>query len=351
MTRSFRSIISRPSGSGLSTGAIVAGLGLAAAYVVVRSKTAQAERENPPRGKFVEVDGVRLHYLERGSGPALVLLHGNGVFANDFEYSGLMEQLSGRYRVIAFDRPGYGYSERPRSTVWTPDAQARLLHHALQDIGVDSAIVLGHSWGTMVALAMGLQVPDFVRGLVLLSGYFYPTLRLDVPVVAQPAIPIIGDLMRYTVSPLISRMLWPLLSKRVFSPMKVAERFRRLSPWMALRPKQLRTSGAEAALMVPAAMSLSKRVDSLRVPVQIISGTQDKIVRPGVQSERLHEALQDEGHSSELHLQPGVGHMVHYAHPEQVASAVDAIAAQVGEPIGLRSPRAEALARASESGV
>jgi pimeloyl-ACP methyl ester carboxylesterase len=335
----------------LRNGLLLGGLGLLASFLVVRSKTAQAERENPPRGKFVEVDGVRLHYLERGEGPALVLLHGNGVFANDFEYSGLMEQLSERYRVIAFDRPGYGYSERPRTTLWTPDAQAALLHRALQDIGVDSAIVLGHSWGTMVALAMGLQVPDFVRGLVLLSGYFYPTLRLDVPVIAQPGIPIVGDVMRYTVSPLISRALWPLVSKRVFSPMKVSERFRQLPPWMALRPGQLRASGAEAALMVPAAMSLSKRLDQLRVPVQIITGTRDKIVKPATHSERLHEDLQAGGQSSELHLQPGVGHMVHYAHPEQVVSAVDAIAAQVGEPIGMRSERAERLAIASESGV
>ena len=351
MTTSLNRLTSRTSDSRLRNGLLLGGLGLLASFLVVRSKTAQAEREHPPRGKFVEVDGVRLHYLERGEGPALVLLHGNGVFANDFEYSGLMEQLSERYRVIAFDRPGYGYSERPRTTLWPPDAQATLLHRALQDIGVDSAIVLGHSWGTMVALAMGLQAPSFVRGLVLLSGYFYPTLRLDVPIVAQPAIPVIGDLMRYTVSPLVSRALWPLLSKRVFSPMKVSERFRKLSPWMALRPGQLRASGAEAALMVPAAMSLSKRLDQLRVPVQIITGTRDKIVKPAANSERLHEDLQAGGQSSELHLQPGVGHMVHYAHPEQVVSAVDAIAAQVGERVALRSERAEALAIASESGV
>ena len=331
--------------------AIVAGIGLAASYLIVRSKTAQAERDNPPRGKFVEVDGVRLHYLERGSGPALVLLHGNGVYANDFEYSGLVDKLSERYRVIAFDRPGYGYSERPRTTLWTPDAQARLLHRAMQAIGVDSAIVLGHSWGTMAALAMGLQVPDAVRGLVLLSGYYYPTLRLDVPLAAQPAIPVIGDLMRYTITPLFSRLLWPLTSKGMFSPMPVADRFRRLSPWMALRPKQLRASAAYAALMVPAAMSLSKRIEQLRVPVQILAGTGDKVVFPSHESERLHEELQARDASSELHLMPGVGHMVHYAHPDQVVIAVDAIAAQVGEPIGMRSPRAEALAQASESGV
>ncbi|MGJ9416472.1 alpha/beta fold hydrolase [Massilia sp. CMS3.1] len=335
----------------MRTGVALGALALLASYLVVRSKSAQVERENPPRGKFVEVDGIRLHYLERGSGPVLVLLHGNGVFANDFEYSGLMTQLSERYRVIAFDRPGYGYSERPRSTLWTPDAQARLLHRALQGIGVDSAIVLGHSWGTMVALAMGLQVPDFVRGLVLLSGYYYPTLRLDVPLAAQPAIPIIGDVMRYTVSPLVSRMLWPLVCKHMFAPLQVSERFRRMPPWMALRPGQLRASAAEAALMVPAAMSLSKRLDQLRVPVQIISGTQDKVVKPASHSERLHKDIQGHGQSSELHLQPGVGHMVHYAHPEQVVVAIDAIAAQVGEPVAIRSEQADALARASESGV
>lgn len=332
-------------------GALLAGLGLAASYLLVRSKTAQAERDNPPRGKFIEVDGVRLHYLERGSGPALVLLHGNGVYANDFEYSGLVDKLSERYRVIAFDRPGFGYSERPRTTLWTPDAQARLLHHALQELKVDSSIVLGHSWGTMVALAMGLQVPDAVRGLVLLSGYYYPTLRLDVPVAAQPAIPLIGDLLRHTITPLLGRLLWPLTTKHMFAPQPVPERFRQLSPWMALRPGQVRASAAEAALMVPAARSLSKRIERLQVPVQIVVGSQDKVIKPSAASGRLHEDMQEQDGSSELHQVPGAGHMVHYAHPDQVVAAVDAIAAQVGEPVGLRSPQAEALARASESGV
>ena len=352
MTTSIRTTRSgAPGRSDWQGKALVGGLALAASWFYVRARTAQAERENPPRGRFVEVDGVRLHYIERGSGPVVVLLHGNGIVANDFETSGVVDALSERYRVIAFDRPGYGYSERPRTTLWTPDAQARLLHHALQELKVDASIVVGHSWGTMVAIAMGLQVPDFVRGLVLLSGYYYPTVRMDVPIVAPPAIPLIGDIMRYTVSPLLSRLLWPLLTKRVFAPMKVSERFRQLPVWMMLRPKQLRASGAEAALMAPAAMSLAGRYGQLRVPVQILSGTQDKVVTPAIHSERLHEALQHEGHDSQLQLEPGVGHMVHYAHPELVARAVDAIAAQVGEPVALRSARAEALARAGESGV
>jgi pimeloyl-ACP methyl ester carboxylesterase len=327
--------------------AVLGALGLAASYLYVRSKSRQAEQEYPPQGKFVEVDGVRLHYIERGQGPVLVLLHGNVVFSGDFEQSGLVDRAAERYRVIAFDRPGYGYSERPRSTVWTPENQARLLHHALQEIGVDSALVVGHSWGTMVALAMALEVPDFVRGLVLLSGYYYPSLRLDAPLMSPPAIPLIGDLLRYTITPIQQRLTWPLSTKRMFWPQKIADRFRELPVWLMLRPKQLRAAAAEAALMVPSAMMLSRRYPELKVPATIIHGTRDKMTNFGHNAERLHERLDH----SELILEPGTGHMTHYAHPEKVMEAIDGLAAQVGEPVPVRSPRAEALARASESGV
>jgi len=328
-------------------GLLLAGIGLAASFLYVRARTRRAEAENPPSGRFVEVDGVRLHYIERGSGPTLVLLHGNGVLANDFENSGLLDKAAGHYHVIAFDRPGFGYSERPRSRVWTPQAQARLLHHALQEIGVDSAIVLGHSWGTLVALSMALEVPGFVRGLVLLSGYYYPSWRPDVPLASGPAIPVLGDLMRYTVSPLATRMLWRPFTKAVFSPQPVDPRFHRTSAWMMLRPQQLRASAADSALMIPAAMALARRYPELRVPAVIIAGTRDKIVDFGHNSERLGARLPH----CELQLQPGVGHMTHYAQPDKVLAAVESIAAQAGETVYRHNPRAEALARASESGV
>jgi pimeloyl-ACP methyl ester carboxylesterase len=325
----------------LGNAALLAGLGLAASFLYVKAKSKQAEREYPPHGKFITVDGVRLHYVERGQGPALVLLHGNQVFSGDYEQAGLVERAAEHYRVIAFDRPGFGYSERPRGTVWTPQAQARLLLHALQEIGVDSALVVGHSWGTMVALALALEAPDFVRGLVLLSGYYYPSLRLDVPLMAPPAIPLIGDLLSHTIMPIIQRLVFPLTAKRMFAPQRVPERFRAMPPWLLLRPKQLRASAAESALMV------SRHYHELKVPATIIHGTRDLMVEFGHNSERLHERIAH----SELELEPGVGHMTHYAHPEKVMEAIDAMAAQVGEPVQVRSPRAEALARASESGV
>ena len=331
----------------LSAGAAIAGLGLLASWLYVRAKARRAEREHPPAGRFITVDGVKLHYLERGQGPALVLLHGNGVDASDWEHSGLLDAAADRYRVIAFDRPGFGYSERPRSTVWTPDRQARLLHHALQELNVDSAIVVGHSWGTLVALAMGLQAPDCVRGLVLVSGYYYPSARLDVMVGAPPAVPLVGDALRYTVAPLAGRLIWPAAIGRAFAPMPVAERFRAVSPWMSLRPSQLRANAADSSLMIPGAASLARRYGRLRVPVQILAGTQDGVCSCAHNAERLHAALRH----SELSVTPGVGHMLHYAEPGKVLGSIDAIAARAGVARHLPTARENALAAAGESGV
>ncbi len=331
----------------LSAGVAIAGLGLLASWLVVRAKSRRAERDHPPAGSFITVDGVKLHYLERGKGPVLVLLHGNGVDATDWEHSGLLDAAAEHYRVIAFDRPGFGYSERPRGTVWTPDRQARLLHHALQELNVDSAIVTGHSWGTLVALNMGLQVPEFVRGLVLVSGYYYPSVRMDVMVGAPPAIPLLGDALRYTVAPLAGRLIWPAAAGRAFAPLPVSERFRAVSPWMSLRPGQLRANAADGSLMVPAAISLARRFGRLKVPVQILSGTQDAVCDCAHNAERLHAALRH----SELSVTPGVGHMLHYAEPGKVLGAIDAIASLVGVPAHLPSARENAEAAAGESGV
>jgi len=89
-----------------------------------RLLAAAAERHNPPSGKFVEADGVRLHYVEQGHGQPLILLHGNGSMIQDFESSGLLDMAAAKFRVIAFDRPGYGHTARPRNRVWSADELA-----------------------------------------------------------------------------------------------------------------------------------------------------------------------------------------------------------------------------------
>jgi pimeloyl-ACP methyl ester carboxylesterase len=303
--------------------ALVAVLGAAAIYAVAQARA--AERKTPPIGRFLEVDGVRLHYIEQGHGDPVVLIHGNGTLIQDFTVSGLVDGLSGRHRVIVFDRPGFGYSTRPRSRIWTPMAQAKILKQALDRLVVEQPVVLGHSWGTLVAVALALQFPSRIRALVLASGYYFPTARVDVPLLSPPAIPLIGDVLRYTVSPLLGRLLLPRLIRRLFEPAPVPERFARLFPKeMMLRPSQLRASAGDTALMIPAATEVRSRYRELKLPVVIVTGADDKIADVGRQSERLHTELS----GSRFIALPGLGHMVHHLAPDQVMKAVE----QAAEP-------------------
>lgn len=307
----------------LRTG-LLATAALAASAIWVRHQARQAEDEHPPTGTFLEVDGVRLHYLERGKGTPVVLLHGNGVMAQDFVASGLLDRLSLRYRVLTFDRPGFGYSARPRSRLWTAEAQATLLHHAWKQLGIELPLLVGHSWGTLVALALALNPAVEVRGLVLLSGYFYPTARADVPVMAVPALPVAGDVMRYTVSPLLGRLTGPHLIRKMFAPCPVPASFSAAMPLaLMLRPWQLRASAEESALMIPQAAAFRPHYPELRLPVTIMAGTNDQVIDGRRQSAQLHGALPQ----SALRMLPGVGHMLHYAVPEQVVEAIDAMGA------------------------
>jgi pimeloyl-ACP methyl ester carboxylesterase len=298
-------------------------IGALAAIALVNHQLAKkAEHDNPPAGRFLEVNGVRLHYVERGSGEPLVLLHGNGSMIQDFESSGLIDLTARDYRVIVFDRPGFGHSDRPRNIVWTPDAQAELIKHALTRLGVSNAIVLGHSWGASVAVALALKYPGLVRGLVLASGYYYPIVRPDVVATAAPALPLIGDILSHTLSPLISRATWPLMMAKIFGPRSVPRKFEAFPKEMALRPSQIRASAAESALMIPDTFHLQNRYADLKMPVVIIAGEQDRLVDIDTQSARLHS---DVSHSR-FHRVPGTGHMIHQTATDQVMSAISEVA-------------------------
>ena len=298
--------------------AALATVALAATAATVAGAARRAERENPPRGDFIVHDGVRLHYLERGAGTPVVLLHGNLVHAGDFAASGIIDRLAQHHRVIAFDRPGFGHSERPRDRLWTADAQARLLHGALRRLGVDGAVVLGHSWGTEVALALALRAPTELRKLVLVSGYYFPTARIDVAFAAPPALPVLGDVMRYTVSAVFARLTLERTVKAMFAPQPVpAGLLDALGRGLLVRPSQIRATAEDAAFMIPSAAALRKRYAALEVPVTIFAGERDAIVDPA-QAQRLQRELP----LGSLSLLPGLGHMLHHAAADEVAAAV-----------------------------
>ena len=311
------------SGRVLGLGAAV----LAAAALTNYALARRAERRNPPEGKFITVDGVRLHYIERGTGPVIVLLHGNGTMARDFVLSGVFDLLAKDHRVIAFDRPGFGFSERPSGRIWTAEAQAALLHGALLTLDVRRPVVVGHSWGTLVALALALSDQTNTAGLVLLSGYYFPSVRADVALGPWPAVPILGDILRYTISPLLGRLMAPVVYRKMFAPSPVSRHFASEFPFeLAVRPSQIRASAAETALMIPGAASLAGHYPELSIPVAIVAGIDDRIVDCDRQAGRLGAELP----RSTLRKVPDAGHMIHHIVPEQVAAVILDVARAAG---------------------
>ncbi|ABY32020.1 alpha/beta fold hydrolase [Methylorubrum extorquens] len=293
----------------------------AVAAAVTRQGVKQGvEVARKPPGQFVTVDGLPVHVIVRGRGRPVVLVHGNGTMAEDFAICGLIDRLAARYRVIAIDRPGFGYSGRPRHRIWTAQAQAVLLHRVLEQLGVERPLIVGHSWGTIVALALAADGRRPLRGLVLLSGSYFPGHRTDAALIAPLAVPGLGDAMRAMVPAKVSASLTGQSFRQVFWPQPVPARFTaRFSIEIAAAATQLRAVSEDAASMSSAVTGLQRRYAGLTLPVSVLAGDADAIVKASEHSVRLHTTIP----GSTLRLLPGLGHMIHYGARLKVERAID----------------------------
>ena len=118
--------------------------------------------------------------------------------------------------------------------------------------GQDRDLKGNRVWTFMGLLCRGgarARRPDLAGSLVLASGYYFPSVRADAVTMSGPAIPVIGDVIRHTLSPVLARLLWPLLTRKIFGPAAVPENFQDGFPKeMTFRPSQIRASSAESAL-------------------------------------------------------------------------------------------------------
>lgn len=291
-----------------------------AAAFTARGAEQGAKAVRKPPGQFVTVDGLPVHVIVRGRGRPVVLVHGNGTMAEDFAICGLIDRLAARYRVIAIDRPGFGYTGRPRHRIWTAQAQAVLLHRVLEQLGVERPLLVGHSWGTIVALALAVDGRRPLRGLVLLSGSYFPGHRTDAALIAPLAVPGLGDAMRALVPAKVSASLTGQSFRQVFWPQPVPARFTARFPIeIAAAATQLRAVSEDAASMNAAATGLQRRYAGLTLPVSILAGDADAIVKASEHSVRLHTTIP----GSTLRLLPGLGHMIHYGARLKVERAID----------------------------
>lgn len=299
-----------------------------------------AEAAYPPLGELLEVNGRRVHAYVTGSGPDLVLIHGASGNMRDFTQD-FVERVSDRYRVIVFDRPGMGYSDRTdpeyRSAFTTqaesPAEQAALLQAAAVVLGADKPIVLGQSFGGSVALAWALNHPDALSGLVIVSGATMPW-----PGTLDPLYRINGSLIGGALLPPLISAWVPMgyvrdVAGTSFAPNPAIEGYAdKLGVALSIRIETLRANARQVNGLRPYLVEMSEHYPDITVPVEILHGDADTTVPLSIHSQPLSALIE----TANLTVLSGIGHMPHHSAPEAVASAIDRAANRAAERAGLR---------------
>lgn len=167
-------------------------------YPVMGKQITELVVTDAVKDQYVVAEGLKLHYVVSGVGQPIVLLHGNDGTLQDFTMS-IFNDLAANYRTVAFDRPGHGSSETLRDRSATPQKQARILHSALNKLGIVHPLLVAHSWGGAVALSYALQFPQDLSGLVLLSSVAYETKQAEPkPIYYMLRVPLVSSIVAYT---------------------------------------------------------------------------------------------------------------------------------------------------------
>ena len=305
--------------SAVLTATVIGGIALVTDRRATARET-QAEAAFPPTGQMIDLPGgMRVHAHVQGTGPDLVLIHGASGNSRDFSFS-LMDTLAQTYRVIAFDRPGLGWSDPIGDAGIDPAEQARVLQAAAAVLGVRQPIVLGHSYGGAVAMAWGLADPAGIGGLVIVSGATMPWPGGLGPFYAITASGIGGA----TVIPAITAFAPDARADDViagiFAPDAVPQGYAEyIGASLTMRRATLRANARQVGGLKPYVTAMARAYPGLTVPVEIVHGTADTIVPSAVHAIPL-SALLPQGN---LVLMDGAAHMPHHTHPDAILAAID----------------------------
>jgi pimeloyl-ACP methyl ester carboxylesterase len=264
----------------------------------------------------ITVDDVKLHYVESGTGPTLVLIHGNPGYAGDFE-SGAIDALCGTHRVIAIDRPGHGDSDRAANAD-TVEEQAKLLHDEFTALELRKPVLVGHSWGGSLALAYALAYPDDVGGLVLVAPAAYADKGDPFFLTLAGKVPIIGELGALLGRSILSRGMVKKDLARAFYPQPVPDWYYKTvwRSWMGR--KQLKAYFADEAQLNDSLSKMSDKYGDIQAPTVIITGDSDQIVDAKRNARQLHKVMK----KSRIIEIANTGHEIPQTHPESIAEAI-----------------------------
>ena len=273
----------------------------------------------PPIGKTISINGATFHYLDEGSGPAIVLIHGLAGNMRHFTYA-LKDRLTADHRVILFDRPGCGYSKPAPGASPTLSAQATTIIHFIQALGLDKPLIVGHSLGGAIALAIALDHGDQIGGLALIAPLGH--LAEQVPA-AFTALVIRSPLRRRLTAWLLATPGSIIGGKatvaHIFSPDRPPDDFGKTAGgFLTMRPESYIAASAELVALEQELPSIEARYGSITCPVSILCGTGDAILDPEVHSGMLARTIS----GATIDWIENGGHMPPLIVPDRTASFI-----------------------------
>lgn len=272
----------------------------------------------PEPGRMLVVGGRRVHCHAAGAGPAIVLLHGASSHSADFMF-GLFQRLARDFRAVAFDRPGLGLSEALHPDGETFAEQAAHLDAACELLGVERAIILGHSFGAGVCMAWALERPERVAALVTIAGVTMPWPRTMESFLQLAAREPDGATLARLISVTTERAFTHSPLETIFAPQPVLPGYAEaLRLPAAYRRSAFRANARQVARLRTEVEALAPRYPSLALPVEVLHGTHDAVGSIMVHARAMARSLPD----ARLTELPGLGHMLHLVAQDDVLAAV-----------------------------
>lgn len=287
------------------------------------------EREFPPIGTFLSVGGLDLHVVDLpgkdASAPTIVVLHGTASSLRD-PLAALGADLEGRARVIFIDRPGHGYTADEAGAYAGLADQADLVAYLLDGLGIERAVLLGHSFGGSVAAAFTVQHPDRAAGAVLVAPATHPWDDGFAWSRGLMEAPVVGAFLTDTLATPLALSMLDSSVAQVFAPEPMpAGLVDATGAPLAVRPEAMRATNREVTTLNERLAALTPLYADIRVPVTVIAGDADHVV-PIDQHARRFAALVPEARLVTL---KGAGHMLHHTNTATVLDAVDDVLAKV----------------------
>jgi pimeloyl-ACP methyl ester carboxylesterase len=301
----------------------------------------RAEKAFPPIGEQAKVEGLNVHFIEAGSGSPVVLIHGASTSLLDFHAS-IFEPLSVEHRVIAVDRPGHGYSDRPAGEWPNPAEQARLIRGLLRDLDVQDPVLVGHSWSGSVVLAYLLDYPEHAAGGVLLAGGSHPWEGGVAWYNELAGVPVLGRLFARTLVCPFGRLSLETAVHSVFAPNPVPPDYeRRTGLPLSLRPGVFLSNAEDIRLLSGFLDSQSRRYADIRHPLLLVTGDEDQIVPAWNHADRLIQ----QAPAAELVVLEETGHGLHHTHSNRITDLISSFARRLASSNGPVGPSGGALAQ------